>query len=267
MSYLNDARAKDFISKEGIDKIHIADDNYGVAADWSTLGFMTGLKYSGWLIDNVSDPSERDSIASCLWRFKRGEEKLRIEIIASSKGNAAALNSLMEFALGTTSMEVPFKKAEGLGDYYLVSRNATLRDRLWIYRNVCFDLRYSKKNETSDFDTFALAKDIQAYAEKHLVRNISDYYPRITHNISLKKIYVGDTFDITLSMAVESPASNYVMELKLGETLDLVSQDGLTIRVKAIQPGPAEVKFVVIDRKTLLSSEKTVKFDVLEKGR
>jgi hypothetical protein len=260
-----DNRRNVFNAKVGIDKLKIADDNQGVVADWSHPLDWTIFKTNEWQIDDNQTTYKAEHGVLREWVNRRGKEALSIEIMISSSGNMPALERLVSLAINTTMLEVPFKKAEGLGDFYLVNIYPRSKSRLWVYRNVCFDIRYDAEDgEETSFDTFALAQWLQKYAEKHLVNNISVYYPQIDRvEITPSKIHVGDTFSISLTMTGNKGVDNYVMESKIVNNLDSVSEDALTVRAKALEPGIGEVNITIIDRKTLLSVQKTVTVEVL----
>ncbi len=264
-------RFKQCEAKFDLNKFTLVDDTQGVVADWSNSSVWPVFKGSDWQIDKSPSIYKNSTGTSQEWYHRKGKETLEIEIMVSSTGNKAAFDRLIEHASNTTMMEIPYNKATGLGDLYINFVHVHNRTHIWIYRNICFMIDHTFEGvKNPGLDSNILAKEIQKYAEEHLVTNIPAYYPKIVRaEISQPKIHVGDSFRATLIMADKTSMDNYVIESRISGNLGNMSREGVPVNakaVKAVEPGTGEVTFSVIDKKTLLSAQKTVTFKVLENG-
>lgn len=259
--------------KFGISKIKVADNKLGVVADWSSPAEWDIFKGNAWKITHDHTTYSTEMGVSREWINRKGKEYIILKIVVSSTGNRTTLEHFVNEMTNMNSMVNPYNKADGLGDLYVNLLYSDSRSLIWIYRNIYFEINHEHidKAKGAPLDTFALARWMQTYAEKHLVTNISDYYPKVAHfDISPSKVHVGDTFTIKLIMDANTNRNNYKLESDISKSLDLIDligQDVLTIELKALKPGTAKIIFTIIDRKTLLSSQKTVTVDVLEKGQ
>ncbi len=259
--------------KVGIDKIRIAPDHQGVAADWLNPSFPTLLKKEGWLADDSAATGQSGQSVQREWIYRKNDEMLSVEVLVSSAGNQAAMDRLVRIATNRSSGLFIHEKSAGPGDLYVAYSTEGLRDIIWVYRNLCFHIQHADESEPGNqelvFDTYALAREIQQYAEAHLVQNIRSHYPRIARVIiAPEKVHAGDDFTVTLKMEGDTDAKHYGMEFDRSDNLELESIDeGLSIRLQALAPGKGEVRFHVYDTRTLLMTQKTVQIDVREKGK
>lgn len=259
--------------KLGIDKIRIAPDHQGVAADWFNPSFLTLLTKEGWLAGDSAATFQSGLSVLREWIYRKGNEMLSVEILVSGAGNQAAMDRLVRIATNRSSGLFIHEKSVGPGDLYVAYTTEGLRDIIWVYRNLCFHVEHRDESESADrelvFDTYALAREIQQYAEAHLVQNIQSHYPRIARvDVAPSKIHVGDAFTVALKMEGDKDAKGYVMDSDQSDNLEMESiEEGLSIRLRALAPGKGEVRFSVYDARTLLMTQKTVSIDVLEKGK
>ncbi len=259
--------------REGIDKLIVAPDNQGVVADWTKQTFVSEMKNSGWTFNDDYSISTSDLTAATVWYLRKGDECVTIGIIVSSEGNQAVVDRLVKRVTNTSSRIFLHKRAAGPGDLYVAYATQGLRDMIWVYRNFYFHVEHRDESEPGDqelvFDTYALAREIQQYAEAHLVQNIQNHYPRIARVVvAPEKVHVGDDFTVTLNMEGDTDAKHYGMDFDRSDNLELESIDeGLSIRLQALAPGKGEVRFRVYDTRTLLMTQKTVQIDVRQKGK
>ncbi len=258
--------------KFGISKIKLADDRQGVVADWSSPAEWDMFKGTSWRVDKGNCIHLTQWGAEYKWRIRRKKEYISITIVVSSTGNRVVLDRFVSQMTNRTAMFIPENKFEGLGDLCANLLHSDSRDWIWIYRNVFIKIEHSdfRKTKGPPLDTFALAKWIQNYAEKHLVQNISDYSPKISRfNISPSKVHVGDTFHVSVIPVGDKELKEYLLELDRDKSnhLDSWGEENYVYEFKALKPGPANLTFTIIDRKTLLSSQKTVTVEVMEKGQ
>ncbi len=263
---------KVYKAREGLDKFRSASDNQGVVADWSGLTMLQSIRDG---ITEIGAPPETyiiDRSASRRWILRHNSENIILYVLSSSN-NKFPLEALVQIAVNRTSGIFPHKKAEGPGDVFVAYQTDSYRDLIWIYRNMCFHLeqRNSSENESGKlaFNSMALAREIQKYAEAHLVQNVQSHYPRIARIVvAPEKVHAGDDFTVTLKMEGDTDAGHYGMDFDRSDNLELESIDeGLSIRLQALAPGKGEVRFRVYDARTLLMTQKTVQIDVREKGK
>jgi hypothetical protein len=259
--------------KFGISKIILSNDKQGVVADWSIPSEWYNLKTMSWQISHIETPFlTQNGVSRELIYIKKGKESIRIKIVVSSTGNRTTLNRFVTEMTFINSMVIPYNKADGLGDIYANLIYPDSRSLVWIYDNILFKIEHENidKAKSPPLDTFALAKWMQNYAEKHVVRNIPDHYPKIARfDISPSKVHVGDTFHVSVIPAGEKGIKEFLLELDMDrdEHLQSWGEENNIYEFKALKPGPAKLTFTIIDRKTLLSSQKTVIVDVQEKGQ
>ncbi len=270
MNDFGKVREERFKEKIGFNKVRPTANHQGVVADWSKLSDWKIFHAASWTPGESNLEAEATEVIR-RQVFRRGEESMALNIIVSSESNQRALDYLLGAALSTSRMEPPYQKAEGLGDFYIHYMSANRRALMWVYRNIYFQLRHEDIAEAKDrpFDTLALAREIQQYAEAHLVQNIQNHYPRIARVVvAPEKVRVGDDFTVTLNMEGDMDAKHYGMDFDRSDNLELESIDeGLSIHLRALAPGKGEVRFRVYDARTLLMTQKTVQIDVQEKGK
>lgn len=233
----------------------------GVAAEWPDLLSAPMLRSGGWTVATDSIWSVADG-ASRSVVLRSAQRTINSTMFVSTKGVAAALKELISRASATMTPEVPYEKGpDDLGDIAVSLGSGGDQDLIWVFHNVCFQMR----GVQSEIDILAIARWLQSVANAHVVSSLLNHLPpKPALSLSSRTLQVGQTADLIITFPPDSEVQRYLVEVvSTVEPVSLLSQEPLHAVLRAETPGIGIVEVAIIDRRTLLSDRLQLTLDAV----
>lgn len=233
-----------------------------VACEWPAPAQLPGLG-EGWkvLYDEVL-VEQGSGIRKIDLRHEL--EELSLEIFVSSTGPQAARERLVRIASSTMMPQIPYRKGPAnLGDLSVVSVESDPVAVLFTVRNVMVRIR----KQSAKLSVVSLAEHLASIAGREVVPQLAVLAPRLLRvDVNPSPAHVGQTVTVQLHPDPPDAGARWKTDFEIRSGgLQPGPQQGLTLRLRAVKPGPADVALYVIDRKTLVVTSTEAKVEVLEK--
>lgn len=252
-----------FKDRIGIEKLPDFDTKAGVVADWNSLPGAMPSNVRKMTVHRGSAHSPERGFGHLTFDWTKDPQFLTVQIFVSGIGAKQARDRLVWIASANNMMRIPYKTGpSNLGDIaveHTVGRSTSI---IWAYRNVCIQI----DNSHTSIRVEPVARAIQAFMKANLVPDISPHLPRAEAVvISPKSIRVGDQVQVAVTLAKNITAADILTDINQGRERLLANQGikDLTAKYLAERPGRSRIDVSLVNRKTLLSPDLSVEFDVL----
>jgi hypothetical protein len=239
----------------------------GIVIKWDFPLQWQPFSNQNWEIVNNSNSLSIDKdFVLKEWVLRQGEKTLVVEVGVSSAGTELAQQHLLNVAVNTTMMEIPYRKGPiELGDISIINTGEMIRNVVWVFKNVCFRI----SDLDNSIDVLAFARWLQLLAKQHIVKNISDYKPKIENiKASAQRIQVDETLTIEVNFSAEVNPENMYIEMEQDNyAADLIAEEGTMMTFLGEQPGISIIHIMVVDKVTLLSYSAKVQVVVEAKSK
>lgn len=236
-----------------------------VSVTWPDMLTAPGLGSGRWMVAADSIWRTCGGVAR-EWVLRRGEEQVAIVIFVSSEGPGPAQHFLLSRSTENMMIDSPFVKGpSGLGTLAVSMPPAAPPNLIWVFRNVCFDVR----SIDAHVEVFEIAKWLQSVAVAGVVAS-GEARPSapVKLIISSRKAVVGAPVDILAQYAKQSDETRYMMDLEFDRhAIEVMSQQGLTALIRGRTVGKTTLDLHLIDMATLLSECSRIEFEFLPDNR
>ncbi|MBK8725112.1 MAG: hypothetical protein IPL96_03405 [Holophagaceae bacterium] len=234
---------------------------------------------NGWQNqDEMIYPSERSTF------YNKGKEQLEVTYYYFEKIQAAKVKFLWVELHGYSGSKIPrISGPKNLGDISLVGINNSIDTITFWKKNLIVKIRRYESN----FDTMGLAHWIHDHLTlvppEEVTRQVPTpqkvivgleksgpetslvIYPSDTASANSLAARVGETIVIRVTPPSGAPEDRYDLKQQMGEyfqPVGLESPGRLDRAIKAMKPGSAVFKYVLVDRQTLLSYRGEIKIEI-----
>jgi hypothetical protein len=196
------------------------------------------------------------------WVLRRGMEQISIVIFAASDDPAAAQNFFLSRATENMMLDSPFVKGpDGLGSLAASMPPGAQPNLLWVFRNLCFDVR----SDNSPVDIVAIARWLQTTAEAGVVAS-TEALPHAPGPLYLssRRAEVGELVDVQVRADKPEAEARYMVELEFDRNaVEVVSQDKLASQLRGRIAGYTAVTLYLIDKATLTSAHTRIELEFI----
>ncbi|HHH11266.1 MAG TPA: hypothetical protein ENK23_04240 [Sorangium sp.] len=225
----------------------------GVAAVWPAIDKAPVFSAGSWRL--IFDKTVfLPGVVQREWVLRQQRENVSVRVAVSSDGWEAARRHFLAAVSSTSMMTIPYRRsATPIGALSVENMAASGGAVIWIFRNVCFDVRA----HDSDVDVRALASWLQQHASQAVVDDLAPQRPPLERiELSDKTVTVGAEFSAKLWFRPGgATVDDYVFSFNNDATrLDLLEETHDTVRCRALARGRAAVTVRVANRATLLAA-------------
>jgi hypothetical protein len=263
-------RIDQFKTKIGYDSIAVKVDNSQAVVcrdfDPQKGDFLPELKSNFPLKEDIhiyDDGIEKEM------RFDTGDNILYVKMFISSFGYKIAMEQLLNDALSTTLMVIPYETCPyDLGDINISLSGKDSYHIKWTFYNIYFSVAYSgKKVNVEQF-----CRNLQKYAESCVITDIERYRPRFDEVVvSSSAIKPGE--ELTIFIVPEygkafkdrkkgQPSSLRLEKIWTGNVLSLEKETDFFFRFKGIEEGTETITFILADTDALICAKHAVTITV-----
>jgi len=230
-----------------------------VRAIWPNMLKAPGLAAGQWRVAADSTWRANGGIAR-EWVLQRDKEQIAIVIFVSSEGLEQAQNFLLVRATENMMLDAPFVKGPiELGTLAVSMPSGTPPNLIWVFRNVCFDVR----GIDTQVDIISIAQWLQSFADEGVVASeaVALPSPRELY-VSSYQVEVGVPIEIHMQITAPADEARYMVDLEFDRrALEVVSQERLLVQVRGRTDGYTVVDFHLIDMATLLDDHRRIKLE------
>ena len=227
-----------------------------VSTIWPEMVKAPGLNSGQWIVTADSTWLANGGVAR-EWVLQRAGEQIAIVIFVSRDGAGPAQNFLLTRATENTMHDSPFVNGPaGLGCLAVSMPPGAQPNLIWVFRNVCFDVR----SFHAQVDVLEIARWLQSAAERGVVGS-EKARPTVpgTLFVSSSQTVVGVPVEIRVKAATHADETRFTIKLEYDRrAVEFVAMDRLSAQIRGRIAGHSTLELFLIDTATLLSEKRNI---------